>query len=366
MTDTVTGKTVTVRGEFSPWGSGVMQAITFVDGASWSADPGASGVARTKESAAIGGAVYGGYGNSNDTLVAGLGDKYLTGEGGADTYVYTSAGGNDIIDGAAADRSSTLVMQGIASTNVVLARPNGGNDLVMLDTSTNETVTVRGEFSPWGSGVLQAITFADGVSWSQAQVLQVLQNQQASGAGGYVLGHGHGQSSIATIGNSTVQIAAGIPVSDVILQADNLGDLTVRLRDTGDSITFANDLAQNWWGITSQIQQLTFGDGTSVTVGQPGPGQGQPLTFTWIGTTTTTALTGSNYGTNVFDLGPGGDTVTGANNSRNAGGNNILVFDKGDGQARVDLNGGGTAAPSRWRRISPPVMWCCRPTIWAT
>jgi hypothetical protein len=31
-------------------------------------------------------------------LIAGLGDKYLNGEGGADTYIYSSSGGNDIIE----------------------------------------------------------------------------------------------------------------------------------------------------------------------------------------------------------------------------------------------------------------------------
>ena len=43
---------------------------------------------------------------------------------------------------------------------------------MITDTATGRTVTVRGEFSPWGSGVLQDITFADGVSWSAAQVRQ--------------------------------------------------------------------------------------------------------------------------------------------------------------------------------------------------
>ncbi len=136
-------------------------------------------------------------------------------------------------------------------------------------------------------------------------------------------------------------MAPDIAAGDVVLQADNLGDLIVKLQSTGDSITFTNDLVQNWWGISSQLNRITFGDGTSVTVGQPGPGQGQPLTFTWTGTAAATALTGSSYGTNVFDLGTGGDTVTGGNNSRGAGGNNIFVFDKGDvAGRRVDLNGG--------------------------
>src|SRR6185295_1729311 len=113
-----------------------------------------------QESAAASGSIWG-YSDRNDTLVAGLGDKYLAGEGGFDTYVYTSAGGNDVIDDGGSQ--SRLVMQDIASTAVTIARPNGGNDLVINDTATGKTVTVRGEFSRWGWGIMQSISFSDGV-----------------------------------------------------------------------------------------------------------------------------------------------------------------------------------------------------------
>ncbi len=167
-------------------------------------------------------------------------------------------------------------------------------------------------------------------------------NSRGAGGNNILLfdkGDGHAQVNLNG-GVGTLRMAAGIAASDVILQADNLGDLTVKLLDTGDSVTFTGDLVQNWWGVSSQLGQVTFADGTSLTVGQPNFGQGQPLTFTWIGGMSAAVLTGSNYGTNVFDLGPGGDTVTGGNNSRGGSGSNIVAFDKGDGQARVDLNGG--------------------------
>jgi Ca2+-binding RTX toxin-like protein len=123
-------------------------------------------------------------------------------------------------------------------------------------------------------------------------------------------------------------------------KADNNGDLTVKLRDTGDSITIASDLVSNWWGVGSRLQQITYADGTSQNVAQPGYNQGSPPTLTWIGSASVTTLAGSNYGSNVFDLGPGGDTVTFGNASQGASGANTLVFDKGDGQAQVALNGG--------------------------
>ncbi|WP_316168768.1 MULTISPECIES: hypothetical protein, partial [unclassified Bradyrhizobium] len=61
--------------------------------------------------------------NADDVIFVGTGDKTISGLGGLDIYVYTSAGGNDVVD----DDSGTLVMQDIASTGVTLSRPNGGN-----------------------------------------------------------------------------------------------------------------------------------------------------------------------------------------------------------------------------------------------
>src|SRR5262249_43155438 len=65
-----------------------------------------------------------------------------------------------------------------------------------------------------------------------------------------------------------------------------------------------------------------------------------PLTFTYVGTATNTTLTGSNLGNNVFDLGPGGDTVTGGNSSQGGPGLNTYVFGSGDGKATINANGG--------------------------
>jgi Ca2+-binding RTX toxin-like protein len=142
-------------------------------------------------------------------------------------------------------------------------------------------------------------------------------------------------------GTGTIQMAADIAATDVILQADNNGNLTVALRDAPDSITIAGDLVSHWWGISSLTQVISFADGSSLNVAQPGFNQGQPPVFTWIGTATATVLTGSNYGTNVFDLGPGSDTVTAGNQSQGVSGANTFVFDKGDGQAQVNLNSSG-------------------------
>ena len=88
-----------MHGEYA--NGGQLATITFSDGVSWSYAQ-VQQILLDQESALVGGSIYGYWGN--DTLVAGLGDKYLNGGGGSDTYVYTSAGGNDIV----ADQSNFL------------------------------------------------------------------------------------------------------------------------------------------------------------------------------------------------------------------------------------------------------------------
>jgi hypothetical protein len=154
---------VTVRGEYA--NGGQLKPITFSDGVSWSYAQ-VELILLNQESAAVGGSVYGYWGN--DIINAGPGDKYLNGGGGSDTYVYTSAGGNDII----ADPTnflSTLQFADSASKDLAFSRPNGGADPVIADTVTGKTVTVQREFAKGGPPL--AITFADGTSWNNAAIM---------------------------------------------------------------------------------------------------------------------------------------------------------------------------------------------------
>ncbi|MCS3761248.1 calcium-binding protein [Bradyrhizobium centrosematis] len=311
--------------------SGVEQ-IVFDDGTLWTqADLRAMWLAQ--ESASTHTSIYG-FGN-DDTIVAGTVDRYLNGGGGQDTYIYGSAGGNVVV----ADPShlqSTLQFTDISSTDVSLSRPvaNDGANLIITVNSTGNTVTVLGEFST-GAGALRSISFADGTVWNPDQVKGVL---AGTGAGGYIFSRGDGQVSLDQSVN-TVLLGAGITADDIILQASG-NNLMVKLRGTSDSITVAGDLTKNAWGVSSTLAKLQFSDGTSLALGQPSAGHGLPLTFTWFGTANNYWLSGSNYGSNVFEIAQGNGTIIFGNTSNGGDGKNTIKYDEGDGYADVTPNGG--------------------------
>ena len=124
----------------------------------------------------------------------------------------------------------------------------------------------------------------------------------------------------------------------MILESDAGGDLILKVEGTADSLTVRDDFSYQKGGVISQISGIRFTDGSSVEL--PTYSQNEPVDFTWQGSTTELALSGSNYGNNTFDLAPGGDYVTFGNTTDGGPGSNTVLFDKGDGDAVVNLNGG--------------------------
>ncbi len=294
---------------------------------------------------------------------------------GGDTVNFSYNTGNTLVfdkgDGQVqvnVDGGSGIVQMAadIADNDVIFQDDNNGDLTIALRDDSSDSITLYGDLQQhwWGvSSLVTEIDFADGTTlplgpftftWIGTASNTTLTgsndggnefdlgpgsdtvNFASNGGNTIVFDKGDGQAQVNLNGGTgTVQMAADIADDDVYLQADNNGDLTIKLRDSSDSITVANDLAQNWYGISSQLTEITFADGSTFNIGSPGYNTNPPPTFTWIGTATDTALTGSSYGNNTYDLGPGGDAVTFANN-----GGNTIVFDKGDGQAQVSLNGG--------------------------
>ncbi|WP_158816032.1 calcium-binding protein [Methylocapsa sp. S129] len=295
ITTNSTGKTITVDGQFNPpWASsGPLQSFTFADGAVWSAAE-VKQIVLNQESAASSGSIYG-YTGSNDTLVAGPGNKYLSGGvDGSETYVYSSAGGDDVINDGGS--TSQLVFSDIDASDVTLSRDGGGagNDLVITVNSTGKTVTIDNQFNPpWASGPLQSFTFADGAVWSAAEVKQIVLNQESAASSGSIYGYtgsndtlvagpgnkylsggvdgsetyvysSAGGDDVINDGSSTSQLVfSDIDASDVTLSRDGGGagnDLVITVNSTGKTVTVDNQFNPPW--ASGPLQSFTFADGT--------------------------------------------------------------------------------------------------------
>jgi Ca2+-binding RTX toxin-like protein len=379
ITDKATGETLNIVGQFDEasrdgsdtWpgaGTGI-EHLVFADGTVWTpeqildhsgyvASPGSDTVTNF------------GLGDGTLPIEAAPGVRALIGRSDeANTYLWQAGIGDVTIDHrAGSGLIDTLRLQGVGAADLAVFRKY--NDLLVRDGATGETVKVLSEFPSNGSGTgIGRIVLDDGTglgtvldrAWIDANAhietftfvgtasnTQLVGNSDdvnnifVLGPGGdivvfgaratntIVFGSGIGNAVAKLNGETgTVRMASGIAPSDVILEADPAGDLAIELRSTGDSLTIKGDLWQTINGTThSIVSTVAFADGGALDLTQP-------LTFTWIGTESNTTLTGTGFGSNVFDLGPGGDTVTLASN-----GNNTIVFDEGDGQATVNLNGG--------------------------
>ena len=126
--------------------------------------------------------------------------------------------------------------------------------------------------------------------------------------------------------------------SDVLLQASG-SDLIVKLRGTTDSITVHNDLLRHSCGVSSSLGRIVFSDGTFVGFRPAECGLGLPLTFTWLGNGANGTLTGSSYGSNVYEITNHNVSVIFANAS-SVGSSNTLKYALGAGQSDVFLSGG--------------------------
>ncbi|EJN08763.1 Ca2+-binding protein, RTX toxin [Bradyrhizobium sp. YR681] len=317
------GDTITVQGQFTSageyWG---LEQIQFSDGSVW--DRAAIAAAAWIRGSAAAETLNGSA--DPDTIDGGGGADTLSGGDSGDTYIYHAGSGNDVIVESSTDSGAdTLKLVGLNATDVTFSQ--AGSDLLMRVTASGEVLTVKDQFD--GVSGIERVVFASGASWTRSELLYNL-----SGAGVFFFHPGDGQLTLdSSVG--VVRMDAAIAPGDVILQA-NGNDLIVKLRGTSDSITMHADLATNPWGVSSTLHQLIFSDGSVLDIGQPAAGLGQPITFTWLGNAANFDITGSGYGTNVYESTIGGRFTF--VDSSGVGGANIVKFDKGAQNLNVRAN----------------------------
>lgn len=327
------------------------------------------------------------FGPGGDTAIAAYGDQ---GGVNSNTFLFGRGDGHVTVDMNGAKGTLQLAAN-IAQADVLMKADDAGNLTVSVRGDADDRITFNGDLVMTGWGVysrVEQVVYGAGVTaplgmstWGQGQPITFNQvadadhtlligsnwgaNEFDLAPGGdvvmpgtgthggsiyntYVFNRGDGNVTIDTAGAwGTVKFGAGITASDVLLQAQDSNDptssLIIRLRgDDTDSITVSHDLWSAWWGVGSGTSHMVFADGTTVALGTPSAGQGQPLTFTWVADATHTALVGSGFGANVFELAPGGDSVMPGTGTHGGSIENTVVFHRGDGAATVDTAGAWT------------------------
>ncbi|MRI55259.1 hypothetical protein D8770_14990 [Methylobacterium sp. DB1607] len=260
LTVAATGKTVTIKDQFSASSYGTIEQFQFADGTAWSLKD-------------IAGALH----------TAGSGDKTLVGGAFNDTYTYTGAiGGNVVIlDEAHSFQNSDadrLVFTDLNPADVSVSRAEDSNDLVLTVAATGKTVTIKDQFVVNGSGwnFVEQFQFADGTTWS---INEMAIAALTAGSGDKTLFGRAGNDTYTytgAIGGNVVihDKAYGYNNSDAdrlvftdlnpadISLARTAGstDLVLTVAATGKTVTIKDQFSASSYGT---IEQFQFADGTA-------------------------------------------------------------------------------------------------------
>ncbi|WP_249157470.1 calcium-binding protein [Bradyrhizobium sp. KB893862 SZCCT0404] len=330
-----TGKTITVLNEFTA--NGGLRAISFSDGVIWNPDQVKAVLA----------------GGSGEIYVFNRGDGAVTmdqtvtsvrlGSGISPDDIILQANGRDLVvklrgstDSLTVFGALTANAWGISSTlstlkfsdgtSLALGQPSAGHGLPLTFTWVLNTANFDMVGSVYGTNVYE-VTAPGKLNFA---------NVSAIGGTNIVKFDKGAQNLIVDTHNLPGSLVLGpqIAAQDVYWQTDSWGNLFLKLRgDAADSIAIWGDLQLANGVVTSAIKSVTFSDGTVLDTSHG------PAAFTWLGNTANFNITGTNLGTNIYEV-----TIAGKINFADAaaaGGTNIVKFDRGGQALNVVANNFG-------------------------
>ncbi|AXE35007.1 calcium-binding protein [Chromobacterium phragmitis] len=375
--------------------------VVFADGVRWSA-------ADLQKLIVVGG---------NDTIKGSAGDDVLVSVGGTvvleggkgndtlkggaahDIYVFNLGDGNDVIinnsvNVSVSHQSEIRLGVGISVSDIVVVR--AGNDVILKHVNGSDSILIQNWFSATSAQV-GSVIFADGTSWTSAQISQWASGVITGGAGDdllqggagndvldggagsdtliglggddtlkggagndvldggagrdvYIFNLGDGQDVIRFDGSNAamawsagdeIRFGVGIAVSDIVVVRSGL-DVILKHRNGQDSITIQNALTvnANWGG------HIAFAGGANWSLTELLGLSSATLT----GTEGKDTLTGGKGNDVIFGL--GGDDVLigadgndslfgGAGNDSLNGGNGADLLEGGDGNDTLIGGEGG-------------------------
>ncbi|MDP2794671.1 MAG: calcium-binding protein, partial [Sulfurisoma sp.] len=333
-------------------------------------------------------------GGGNDILDGGAGNDQLDGGVGNDTYLFGRGDGQDTVissrDKNLGKQDVVQIKEGVLPSDVMVSR--NWSDLILRINGTQDQFTISGyfaydgAFNPLG---IEAIRFADGSSWSYAEVKVKVQvvtdgddrlygygaddvisglggNDTISGGGGndtldggtgndwldggdgndtYLFGRGDGQDIIVSVdGNPAkqdmVRFKEGVLPSDVVVSRQGYS-LNLRIVGTQDQLTIGSYFSGDGQFNPSGIEAIRFVDDVTtawsyvdVKAMVPPATEGDDYLY---GSGSDDFLSGLGGNDNISG-GGGNDTLEGGagNDWLDGGtGNDTYLFGRGDGQDRI-------------------------------
>lgn len=260
ITNSDTGETMTVAGQFNSFQTGVLGAQWF-DRVEWFEFANGLSLSWQDVTAIV---TSGGDGNDRlrgdilaDTMVGGLGNDLLSGGGGGDTYVFNTGDGHDTVfddnqtiigDGfLTVDQTvDTLAFgAGINPSDIVFSRD--GSSITLTVGATGDAVTLKrqddyiqtGVFGAIPTNRIEQVTFQDGTVWTWQDVNQKMIAAQT------------------TAGNDVTQ---GFTLADRFEKS--AGDDILRGGESGDTYVFGVGAGHD--RIEESVENVLYGDDDSV------------------------------------------------------------------------------------------------------
>lgn len=347
LIDGLAGDQITLDSELAGSTAGV-QAVKFADGTEWSS---AQLVLLETTGTSGDDLLYGASGAAN--LFDGKGGNDVEiGGAGQDTFVFNSGYGQLEINESDGGTSASLLFlgAGIDERSIQVKATADGSGLVLTDGVVDDRITL--DYMLWsGSSGVDDVEFADGTTWTRAQLIQMETTGTTGsdslygtagadyfdGEGGSDIENGNGGSDtfVFNAGYGHLEIGdafAEDPASPVLMLGPNITPASLRVGATGDGtgLVLTDEIAGDQITLdnmllldTFELQKVQFADGTSMTAGQL-------ISMETTGTTGNDTLYGEGGKANRFD-GEGGDDI-----EVGGGSNDTFVFNAGYGKLTIE------------------------------
>ena len=124
------------------------------------------------------------------TYEAGLGNDFVSGGDGSDTYVFNQGDGQDIIADNGFLDGDVLDIRGYSSADATFSLINGDNNDLLISFANGDSITVVNTVNNTASGAIETIMFdGDGVSFTNAELRALILAQQATNGDDVINGY---------------------------------------------------------------------------------------------------------------------------------------------------------------------------------